>query len=299
MTSIGMTQESDPTVNNPAAWAAGRSDESQSGTFWALAWSQDDDSVAEPLPYVGERFEESAVPAGETVERSSAPRYRRSTLLYGIAASFVAVAVGGLVVTVLNTDSVPATTSPVVVRPAESAVKVVSTPQIRPPASAPAAGPARVVPTATNARPIATNAPVSRIAEDAVKPAAPEAPAPEVVAPEVAPQAEPPAALPPVATPPIVTLPEFTPQSVPHPVGPTVIHVPHEGPMNSPLPDLGGSIPPINVHVAPEGPMHPIVPNLGVPLSPVMPAAPAAADPGITLHPVFTLPPVIPVLPSN
>jgi hypothetical protein len=67
------------------------------------------------------------------------------------------------------------------------------------------------------------------------------------------------------------------------------------------VPNLGGSIPPIRANLAPEGPMRPMVPNLGVPPTPVIavPAAPAASNPGITLNPGVTVPPMIPKLPAN
>ena len=42
------------TGRTPTAWATSRDDDSQSATFRALAWSQEDDSIAECLPYIGE-----------------------------------------------------------------------------------------------------------------------------------------------------------------------------------------------------------------------------------------------------
>lgn len=303
MTRIPTAPETDPTAANrtvpheprtgrtPTAWTADRGDGAQSETFRALAWSQDEDSVAEPLPYFGEEFDESTVPAAQ---RPAEPRRGRSTLVFGIAAGFAAVAVGGLMVTLLNTGSVPTTTAPVVIQPAEKAVSAVSTQSVRvtAPVPAPTAVPARAVPAAAvTAPPIAVNAPAASVAAvrpDAAKPAAPEVSAPEVSVPEVSvpevsppevtpqaqpPVAQPPVALPPVVTPPIVSLPEVTPQQVPHPVGPIVLHVP----------------------VAPEGPMIPM-PHPGGVLPPVIqvPAAPVVSDPGITLHPAVTVPPIIP-----
>ncbi|MCX6484844.1 MAG: hypothetical protein NT146_16660 [Mycobacterium sp.] len=278
------------TGRTPTAWAAGREDESQSATFRALAWSQEDDSIAECLPYIGEEFAVSELNSRQTVQFAedaagslSAPRFSRSALLSGIVAGFAAAAVGGLLLTVVNADITPPTTSPTVIQRAENLV--VSPPSgepahqgspIRPsaPAVVNAAGaPARAVP------PAVTPAPTVRAFPPASqKPSAPEAPAPEVTAapelpapavtaPQVmTPQAKPPVLvvppeLPPLVTSPIVSVPEVTPQPVPHPVGPIVIRVPTVS--------------------------DPAIPA---------PAAPAASNPGISLKPGVTIPVAIPTL---
>lgn len=175
------------TGHTPNAWAAGRGDEFQSETFRALAWSQEDDSLAEPLPYIGD---ESSVPE----DAPSAPRYRRSTLLFGLAAGFAATAIGGLVLTLVNTDSVPTTPLPVVIQPAQNA----SFPQSNGEAgkqsgvvarstavvTAKTTGsPARAVLPAANTPPIAVSTPAGTVA--ALTPAAPPPLAPEVKTPEV------------------------------------------------------------------------------------------------------------------
>lgn len=295
--------ESDLTAPNPselstgrasAAGAAGRGDESQSETFRALAWSQDNDAVAEPLPYLGGEHEEFTVPGEETADRSAPPRYRRSTLLFGFAVGLTAAAVGGVVLTVMSADTVPARSLPVVIHPAEDGLNAVNAESLQPILQT-APVPARAVSTAATTPPIAVAVPqhtATAITPDAAPPApvvtAPEAAPPVTVppvvtppivsVPEVTPMVSVPEVTPIVSVPevtPIVSVPEVTPQPVPHPVGPPLIHVPvsHDLPV-VPLPDLGVSVPPI-IQV---------------------PAAPGQSNPVITLHPVVTLPASIPVL---
>ncbi len=65
-TSIAVAAADAPTSLAPSAWAASTagqaagesaSDGSPSATFRALAWSQDDDAVGEPVPYAGEDYD--------------------------------------------------------------------------------------------------------------------------------------------------------------------------------------------------------------------------------------------------
>ena len=285
------------TGRTPTAWATSRDDESQSATFRALAWSQEDDSADEYLPWIGEEYTVSEVDSRQAVQFTeeaagsvSAPRFSRSALLYGIVAGFAAASVGGLLLTVVNADIAPPTTSPTVIQPAENVL--VTQPNgesahqadtIRPFAPAPTnavASSARPVPPAANSVPSApARPPASQL------PSAPQASAPEVAAPEVTtPQVKPqvlvvPPELPPVVTSPIVSVPEVTPQPVPHPVGPIVIHVPAvSDPTHLPTP---------------SGPIH--MPTVFDPAIPE-PAAPAASNPGISLKPGVTIPVVIPTL---
>jgi hypothetical protein len=291
------------TGRTPTAWATSRDDESQSATFRALAWSQEDDAADEYLPWIGEEYTvskeytASEVDSHEAVQFAedaagsvSAPRFSRSALLYGIIAGFAAASVGGLLLTVVNADIAPPTTSPTVIQPAENVV--VSQPNGE---SAHQAGPIRpFAPAPTNAvasstRPVppaAISAPSAPALPPASQlPSAPQASAPEVTAPEVTtPQVKPqvlvvPPELPPVVTSPIVSVPEVTPQPVPHPVGPIVIHVPAvSDPTHLPTP---------------SGPIH--MPTVFDPAIPE-PAAPAASNPGISLKPGVTIPVVIPTL---
>ena len=285
------------TGRTPTAWATSRDDESQSATFRALAWSQEDDSADEYLPWIGEEYTVSEVDSRQAVQFAeeaagsvSAPRFSRSALLYGIVAGFAAASVGGLLLTVVNADIAPPTTSPTVIQPAENVV--VSQPNGE---SAHQAGPIRpFAPAPTNAvasstRPVlpaAISAPSAPALPPASQlPSAPQASAPEVTAPEVTtPQVKPqvlvvPPELPPLVTSPIVSVPEVTPQPVPHPVGPIVIHVPAvSDPTHLPTP---------------SGPIH--MPTVFDPAIPE-PAAPAASNPGISLTPGVTIPVVIPTL---
>jgi hypothetical protein len=281
----------------PTAWTTSRDDESQSATFRALAWSQDDDSVGEYLPYIGEEFTVSEADSRQTVHCAadaagsvSAPRYSRSVLLFGIVAGFAAAAVGGLLVAFVNADITPPTTSPTVIQPAKNAV--VSQPNggsahqggpIRPLAPAPtntAAAPVRTGASAATPAPTAPALPPASQGPSAPQVPAPEVTTPEVTVPQVAtpqiatPQvATPEVATPEVATPevaapqvepPIVSVPEVTPQPVPHPVGPIVLHVPTVS--------------------------DPAIPAL---------VAPAASNPVISLKPDVTIPVVIPSFPAG
>jgi hypothetical protein len=281
----------------PTAWTTGRDDESQSATFRALAWSQEDDSVGEYLPYIGEEFTVSEADSRQTVHCAadaagsvSAPRYSRSVLLFGIVAGFAAAAVGGLLVAFVNADITPPTTSPTVIQPAKNAV--VSQPNggsahqggpIRPLAPAPtntAAAPVRTGASAATPAPTAPALPPASQGPSAPQVPAPEVTTPEVTVPQVAtpqistPQvATPEVATPEVATPevaapqvepPIVSVPEVTPQPVPHPVGPIVLHVPTVS--------------------------DPAIPAL---------VAPAASNPVISLKPDVTIPVVIPSFPAG
>lgn len=212
------------TKQAPTAWSAGRRDEWQSETFRALAWSQDGDSLAEPLPYTGEEHfapEMSSRPAPRIADAPQAvfgtPRFRRPGPLSLIATGIAAVAAAaGLVLTIANTDGVPTTTSPVVIHPAKDS----TIPQptggtghqggLIPPAPAPAraaapSGP--TIPQATRTLPISIETPspaVVTVTPGAPLPAAPDVTAPAAAAPEEAPAIE----EPPVATPPVVSLPE-------------------------------------------------------------------------------------------
>jgi len=140
-TGIAPTTEA-PTAMSSAAWAAGVAgvaasesavDGAASATFRALAWSEDDASVEDPLPYTGDDYTSSADYAdrGATVARSPAeftpqedryqgelggeptplPWYKRPPVLFGGAAAAALLALGGLAVTLTSSvgDSAPVT----------------------------------------------------------------------------------------------------------------------------------------------------------------------------------------------
>ncbi|MCH9728638.1 MAG: Hsp70 family protein [Actinomycetia bacterium] len=140
-TGIAPTTEA-PTAMSSAAWAAGVAgvaasesavDGAASATFRALAWSEDDDSVEDPLPYTGDDYTSSADYAdrGPTVAQSPAgftpqegwdqgelggepaplPWYKRPPVLFGGAAAAALLALGGLAVTLTSSfgDSTPVT----------------------------------------------------------------------------------------------------------------------------------------------------------------------------------------------
>lgn len=290
--SVGPTETCEPVTGRaPNAWAARREDQAQSATFRALAWSQDDDSVAEPLPYTGDEYQESTDSrptvrvTADTAEPPSATGYRRSALLYGIAAGFAAAAIGGLLLSVVNTDDGPATISTKLTQPATNVVK--SQPKTEParqespirqsvpaPVST-ATAPVGAVPSAVAPRPAAaaptrdTQTPSTpESAAAAPEAAAPKAAAPESAAPEVTdPEAKPPVWVPPALSSPIVSVPEVTPQQVPHPVGPLDFDLPTD----------------FHVPTVADPPI-------------ASPAAPAAPNPVITWQPEVVIPVVIPPL---
>jgi hypothetical protein len=106
-----------------AAAAAGDAGDSStdSSTFRALAWSQDDIPAGggEPVPYTGDdyTFDPAATGAarppmefsheeeGFVPEPGPLPWYKRPTILFGAAAAAVLLAIGGLAVTLTSTSS--------------------------------------------------------------------------------------------------------------------------------------------------------------------------------------------------
>jgi hypothetical protein len=110
-----------PTELDHAAWAAdvgavaaGESveDGAQSGTYRALAWSQDASSGPEALPYAGEDDADSAPPA-EPVEPARRSRRGRPGLVFGLAAmaALIALLGSGVVVFKLSNTNAPAQTT--------------------------------------------------------------------------------------------------------------------------------------------------------------------------------------------
>ncbi|MCH9709385.1 MAG: Hsp70 family protein [Actinomycetia bacterium] len=140
-----------PTAMGSAAWAAraaglaaGESavDGAASATFRALAWSQDDESVGDPLPYTGDDYTSTssypgqgatAVPppvdftsgdggypnesAGNYESAGTAPYgepdpfpwYKRPPVLFGVAAAAALLAIGGLALTLNSSIGDPTT----------------------------------------------------------------------------------------------------------------------------------------------------------------------------------------------
>ena len=230
----------------PAAWAAGAagraatesaSDGAPSATFRALAWSQDDGTDGDPLPYTGDDYTVPQDDSGPTVqihgdvsELAAAPK-SRSPLLFGIAAAVAAVAVGGLALSLTNTIGTPRTTTVQITQPAQTkpvpqtntANRTTSPAPLVPPPARAAAPPAAPVP-----RPVASTPPAAASAPPQVSAAPPqvsavsEAPA-VVTTPEVT---EPAPAPPPVVKPPLVT--GFLPPQpvIPFPDSPVIAPAP-------------------------------------------------------------------------
>ncbi|MGB0437891.1 MAG: Hsp70 family protein, partial [Mycobacterium sp.] len=139
-----------PTTVGPAAWAAraaglaaGESavDGAASATFRALAWSQDDESVEDPLPYTGDDYTstssypgQGATAAPPPVDYNSGtggyqyessgyessgdahfgepdpfPWYKRPPVLFGVAAAAALLALGGLAATLNSSIGDPTT----------------------------------------------------------------------------------------------------------------------------------------------------------------------------------------------
>ncbi|CAA0108041.1 Chaperone protein DnaK [Mycolicibacterium vanbaalenii] len=130
-----------PTAMGPAAWAAGAAglaagesaqDGAASATFRALAWSQDDESAGDPLPYTGDDYATAAAYGdpgatgarppvafgpgddgydaygGDQDEPPPLPWYKRPPVLFGAAAAAALLAMGGLAVTLTNSTGEPA-----------------------------------------------------------------------------------------------------------------------------------------------------------------------------------------------
>ncbi|MGI9164229.1 MAG: hypothetical protein ACR2JI_15100 [Mycobacterium sp.] len=246
-----------------------------------MAWSQDDDSAAEPLQYTGEEHQRYTEPEADPAESPSAARSHRATLLYGIVAGFAAAAVSGLLFTVMNNEDALPPMSTNGSQPVTNFVNSqpeIETVPIRPSSPAPlktAAATARVVsPVAVPSRAFAAPAPelqTSSASEPDVPAAtAPltDAPAPEVRAPApAAPASAKPEFTPPGTKPP-VWVPPVTPQNVPHPVGPHTFDIP-------------------DLHL-------PTGTDFGV-IAPATPTAPAESDSVLTLN-LGAMPVVIPTL---
>ena len=168
------------------------------GDLPALAWSQDD-FLAEPLPYTGEEYSVPEVsfarrcPITDADEPASEPRYRPSMLLYGIAAGFVAAAIGGW----CSPLSTPMPCRPQHLRWSFSPPRMrlspagrrIRKPGCRSPFGVSGAGEGSRVsgahhPPVANTLADPVNAPAPTVAP--VTPAAPPPPAAEVTAPEVA-----------------------------------------------------------------------------------------------------------------
>jgi hypothetical protein len=133
-----------PTGMAEAAWAAGAAglaagesaaDGAPSATFRALAWSEDETTGGEPVPYSGADYDYDPGATGvrpqieflppdepEAVEEPL-PWYRRPQLIFGVAAALALIAAGGLVYTLtsgstpLRPAQTPTATSPVTTDP--------------------------------------------------------------------------------------------------------------------------------------------------------------------------------------
>ena len=279
----------------PTAWTTSRDDESQSATFRALAWSQDDDSVGEYLPYIGEEFTVSEADSRQTVHCAadaagsvSAPRFSRSVLLGGIVAGFAAAAVGGLLVAFVNADITPPTTSPAVIQPAKNAV--VSQPNgesahqsgpIRPVAPAPtnsAAAPVRTGASAATPAPTAPALPPASQGSSAPQVSAPEVTVPQVATPQIA---TPQVTTPQIATPQVTTPQIATPQVAAPEVATPEVAAPEVATPEVQLPIV--SVPVVTPQLVPPRWVVPTVPGP----SPA-PGPSSASNPVISLKPDVT-----------
>ena len=166
----------EPTAMGPAAWTAGAAglaagesagDGASSATFRALAWSQDDESTGDPLPYTGDDYTSSPTyadpgataarppvaftPGGDGYQDELAPLpwYKRPPLLFGVAAAAALLAVGGLAVTLTSSDgeSAPVTETSSTV-PTET-----SPPELPPPVTTVTVGPDGVATTTVSQPP--------------------------------------------------------------------------------------------------------------------------------------------------
>jgi hypothetical protein len=94
-----------------------------SATFRALAWSQDDDTADDVVPYTGDVYDTGGtvarpsvqyVPATEPIEEPQSSFNRLPQLVFGLAAVVAVVAVGGVAVALTSaSDSTKATEPPI------------------------------------------------------------------------------------------------------------------------------------------------------------------------------------------
>lgn len=274
---MSISTDHDPiTTRTPSGWTAGHGDDAQSATFRALAWSQADDAIAEPVQYAGDEYRGSG-----SLADSAPTRLRRSTLVCGIAVGFAAAAIGGLVLTVVNTDDGPVTiptqfTEPAagVVNPQPSGDTASRGAPVRASSQAPVkatGAPAYVVPSAAApTRASAAPAPVAAAPQaPAPKAPAPQAPAPQPTVPAAAaPKPTPSAWVPPIILPPVVSLP---------PLGSATGSLGSGAPLEIPK-GSGGGIPTVSSATIAERPplgdvqtVHdPVLPAAAVPPLPVL-----------------------------
>jgi molecular chaperone DnaK (HSP70) len=155
-TAIVAASEPEPTAGMalPATgeWEAAGDD---SSTFRALAWSQDDNAVAEPVPYTGEDYSYSAganarppvqyMAATTPVADQSVRWYRRPALVVAAVAVLPLIAVGGLAYTLTSKDSsigpAPAANSPASKAPHPSPAPPSAPPAAPPPPPGPSPSP--------------------------------------------------------------------------------------------------------------------------------------------------------------
>lgn len=133
-----------------------------SSTFRALAWSQDDDTVAEPEPYTGadpyaDPYADSSttrVVAQYHPRTKDGPRsswQRLPLLIFGVAATTAVVAVGGVAIALTSATDES--------RPTPSTVPVTATSPPLPPPTSAAPPPPATEPPAQNVAPITSEAP--------------------------------------------------------------------------------------------------------------------------------------------
>lgn len=168
---VAMSAPDAPTSMAPAA----------TGAAPALAWSQDEASGEEPVPYTGPEYS-VATQTGPAPESDAAhpgderdtelvtgstivPWYRRPTLLFGVAAAVAAVAVGGLAITLTSSDSTPTTTTTRVTKPGEA--PGTATTDVAPPTTPPTT----VAPITTTVAPVTTQAVTTQAELPTTKPA--------------------------------------------------------------------------------------------------------------------------------
>lgn len=251
---------------NPSAWAARRGDDAQSATFRALAWSDDDNSIADPVSF-----------AAEEPRPTTAPTYRRSEVWFGIAAAVAAVVIGGLLFTMRQTPDGPTAIPVKVSQPAQNLVDAQPAAPLRPAAVGPkpdmqaSGAPRAAVPEVVS--PLAPAAEVPAAEVPAAEVPTPEVMEPEVTAPEdtagqdtagqdtAGQDTAPPLIL---ITSPVPSIPDVTAQQIPRPAGPPVFPVP--------VVSAAEATPPLNV----------------------APAAPVLPQPGLTAGSVPAVPPIIP-----
>lgn len=257
------TNASAPTGCSHTAWAAGGAgdclptDDAQSATFRALAWSDDDGTVEDLVPFTGGEHTEPEV--------ASRPGFAKAPLLLLLGTTVAAVGIGGVVFSLTDTGSSPTEPQQTTqLAPASRAVSphqsTAGPPMTAPPAAVPPAAKAPPAHTAPSGGASGSPRVTTQVTVTATAPEATQQPGPT--------QAD--------------TSPAPDPQAGPFPVPPAA-----PAPPVAPVPPEAGVPPPVPAPAAPA-------PNPQGGPFPVPPAAPPVLVVTPVVPDIITVAPPVP-----